>query len=978
MKRTFMAIAVFLLAVPTARGADCSPTTFLRARQFPSGPNPFLLVSGDFDHDGLPDIAVTDSTGISVLLNDGSGGFLPPVHTELGASPQSLVAGAFDAGNDLDLAVTRDYGTVEILLGNGDGTFTAGDSYVIDYGLANLLTADFDHDGTPDLALTSEYGGRLVVLLGQGNGTFGAPVVSPLATQALSMAAADFDGDDFPDVALALNGGVVSVSPGLGNGRFGSPIQIKVGGSLGPILAADLNGLGAQDIVVGSDTNVAVIRGNGDGTFQAAIESPLGYPASALAVARIDGDTFPDIAAMRMTSAPSGGAVSVLRRGLDGFFEDGGSYEVGPGSSGLAAADFNGDGLADLATANYGAQTISVLSSFGDGNLEATLRVPLGGNLGALAVADFVGDSRADIATLQFAFPNVPTISVLTIDESGRFVALGSTAVPGNPSSMAAGRFVPGSYGDLVVSDFNNGFSVLLGRGDGNFAAPVGYAQGIPMSLIAVADFNGDGISDVIAVESQNPYPTGSIAVFLGAGDGTFTPGPTAPLLYQPSSLLAVDVDLDGRMDVVTSNGYYANSISVYRGTRVGFLDPEQFPAGPQPVSVAAGAFTGLHQNLVVADAGAATVALLFGIGSPTLIGVGSVPTLVVTGDFNGDGRLDFATASNSGSNVSVLLGNGDYTFQSPQIYPVEPSPYFLAGGPLRGALPDLVVGGNSAGPALDVLANSAVSGSIVAPQPTLVYNPLSIGVLASGYGPVTYQWFQNGLPLVDDAKFSGTTTSVLHINLVSFPDTAEAYSVAIMDSCTEAVVAAPPLEVEFADVPPSNIFFSDIVTIAKAAVTAGCGGSNYCPSGLVSRAQMAVFLLKSEHGAAYAPPPCTGLFADVPCPSPYADWIEQLATEGVTAGCGGGDYCPDASVTRAQMAVFLLRTVEGSGYVPPPPTAIFADVPVDAFAAAYIDDLYNQGIAGGCSASPLLYCPGNPVNRGQMAAFLVNAFPGL
>ena len=112
-----------------------------------------------------------------------------------------------------------------------------------------------------------------------------------------------------------------------------------------------------------------------------------------------------------------------------------------------------------------------------------------------------------------------------------------------------------------------------------------------------------------------------------------------------------------------------------------------------------------------------------------------------------------------------------------------------------------------------------------------------------------------------------------------------------------------------------------------------------------------------------------------MPCPSTYANWIEQLSNEGVTAGCGNGDYCPDASVTRAQMAVFLLKTSQGSAYVPPAATAIFDDVPVGAFADAFIDDLYNRGIAGGCSTSPLLYCPNNVVNRAQMAALLVNTF---
>src|SRR5262249_61250804 len=93
-------------------------------------------------------------------------------------------------------------------------------------------------------------------------------------------------------------------------------------------------------------------------------------------------------------------------------------------------------------------------------------------------------------------------------------------------------------------------------------------------------------------------------------------------------------------------------------------------------------------------------------------------------------------------------------------------------------------------------------------------------------------------------------------------------------------------------------------------------------------RAQMAVFLLKAEHGSLYAPPACAGVFSDVACPSTFAAWIEQLAAEGVTAGCGGGLYCPENPVTRRQMAAFLLKTKEGSRYAPPPATGIFGDVP--------------------------------------------------
>jgi hypothetical protein len=142
-----------------------------------------------------------------------------------------------------------------------------------------------------------------------------------------------------------------------------------------------------------------------------------------------------------------------------------------------------------------------------------------------------------------------------------------------------------------------------------------------------------------------------------------------------------------------------------------------------------------------------------------------------------------------------------------------------------------------------------------------------------------------------------------------------------------------------------------------------------------VTRAQMAVFLLKAEHGSAYAPPTCTGIFDDVACPSQFADWIEQLSIEGITAGCGGTNYCPDDAVKRKQMAVFLLKTSQGSGYTPPAAVGIFDDVPPDDQFASWIEDLFSRGITGGCQVSPPLFCPESPNTRGQMAVFISKTF---
>ena len=183
----------------------------------------------------------------------------------------------------------------------------------------------------------------------------------------------------------------------------------------------------------------------------------------------------------------------------------------------------------------------------------------------------------------------------------------------------------------------------------------------------------------------------------------------------------------------------------------------------------------------------------------------------------------------------------------------------------------------------------------------------------------------------------------------------------------------------DFLDVPQADIFHADVEKIFRNGITAGCGGGNYCRNNPVTRAQTAVFLLKAEHGSAYVPPACTGVFTDVVCAPTRAfaaDWIEQLSNEAITGGCGGGNYCPGSSVTRAQMAVLLLKAEHGPSYAPPACAGIFPDVactPTPAFAVDWIEQLSNEGITGGCGGGN--YCPDNPVSRGQMAAFLVRTF---
>ncbi len=177
-----------------------------------------------------------------------------------------------------------------------------------------------------------------------------------------------------------------------------------------------------------------------------------------------------------------------------------------------------------------------------------------------------------------------------------------------------------------------------------------------------------------------------------------------------------------------------------------------------------------------------------------------------------------------------------------------------------------------------------------------------------------------------------------------------------------------------FDDVPRTSPYYRYVETMLHNSVTAGCSATSYCPAGLVSREQMAVFTLLAKEGPGYAPPACgTPMFSDVPAASPMCKWIEELARRGVVSGCGGGNFCPTYDVSRAQMAVFMLRTLDPSLSPPACGTPVFSDVPASSPFCAWIEELARRGVVSGCGGGN--YCPSDVVTRGQMSAFLTLTF---
>jgi hypothetical protein len=198
-------------------------------------------------------------------------------------------------------------------------------------------------------------------------------------------------------------------------------------------------------------------------------------------------------------------------------------------------------------------------------------------------------------------------------------------------------------------------------------------------------------------------------------------------------------------------------------------------------------------------------------------------------------------------------------------------------------------------------------------------------------------------------------------------------------DQRTGAII--PPVAT-FQDVSVDHWAWRYIEALHESGITSGCSPLplKYCPDDLVTRAQMAIFLERGIHGSDYTPPSASGsVFNDAPGDHWAADWIEQLAVEGITSGCSTDPplYCPEDPVTRAQMAVLLERAGHWPDIYTPPDASgtVFEDVPESHWAAGWIEQLFADEITSGCSADPLMYCPESAVTRSEMAVFLVRTF---
>ena len=502
--------------------------TFQSAVDYGTGTGPCSVAIQDLDENGDMDLAVANqvSDNVSILLGNGDGTFQPPLNFDAGDGPCSVGMGDLDGDGILDLGVANEYGDdVSVLLGVGDGTFSVHVTLQSADKPTSIAVEDLDEDGIMDLSVTTYFtdhellSGLLSVFLGKGDGTFRTPESFGTESSSYSVAVEDLNGDINPDLAVASKvHHNVSVLLGNGDGTYQPAVNYDAGDEETMSVAiGDLNEDGNPDLMLANhgfglyaQGSLSVLLGSGDGTFQPAVNLLAGTQPDAIAIKDLDGDSHLDLAVANQGLPPDyeQGSVSVLLGNGDGTFQPAVNYDAGTRPSSVAVGDLDRDGVVDLTVVNIQSHNISLLLGNGDGSFQPALsyeglHYPL-----SVAVGDLDGDGNLDLA---------------------------------------------------VEHDF---LAVLLGNGDGTFQSHANYS-GISGS-VELGDLDGDGDLDLAGATSYGglSWTVGYVTVLIGNGDGTFQAAQRYGSKGVPGSLSMEDLDGDSDLDLAETDS--PSIVSIY------------------------------------------------------------------------------------------------------------------------------------------------------------------------------------------------------------------------------------------------------------------------------------------------------------------------------------------------------------------------------------------------------------------------------
>jgi hypothetical protein len=610
--------------------------TFAPHVEYGCGKKPYHVVLGDMDGDEMLDIVTAnyDSDTVSVLLGKGDGTFAAKLDSATGDGPRTAVLGDVNGDGKLDVVTTNVLAsTVSVLLGAGDGSLGDKRDFPLGGTPSSLLAAtalgDLNADDKLDLVVAT---GQVSVMLGTGDGSFAEPVSYPAGSDSPSaVALGDLNGDGKPDV-LAITNSSIAVLLGQGDGTLGNRRNFPPASRPAMAVIADMNGDRTMDVAIAFlppyIRTAGVLLGNGDGTFASSrLDWAKHYPI-AMATADLNGDGRPDI----VLNCQSDG-VSVLLGTGDSGFAIKADYTVGPSTStgppaSIEVGDLNGDGKLDVVTATHdrsassGTGIVTVLLGNGDAAFADPSQVATSFEPYSLKLGDLNGDHKPDMVMTNHEGGKV---SVRLGNGDGTFADAVDYVAGTGPTQLALGDLDRDGKVDIVlltdgyVSGYSSGTSVvlLLGKGDGTFAARRDLSTGGSATSLALADLNGDGKLDVVGATGS--IIGGTVSVWMGNGDGT----------------------LANRTDFATG-GSYARLGPIADFNRDGKLDVTAVDK-PDP-----------------GYGGVGMISLLLGNGDGTLAASIDYPVddlTLAAADLNGDGRVDLFGASDSGS-VDILFGS--------------------------------------------------------------------------------------------------------------------------------------------------------------------------------------------------------------------------------------------------------------------------------------------------------------------------------
>jgi hypothetical protein len=709
------------------------PSLFNTAPTLPVGGAPDSVAVADFNNDGHMDMVVANKTtnNVSVFINKGDGTFFAPVNYSVSTGPVFVTTA--DLGNGRSDIITADSsGFVSVLLNNGDGTFANAVNISVGNNPDSVTAVALTSSGRLDL-VSANSSGTVSAVLNNGDGTFKPAVSSPAGSNPLSITGGDFNHDGKGDVAV-VSGGKVNVLLGNGDGTFQAPVSYAAGPNPVFVTAAAFTASGNLDLAVANGSpstyGVAFLSGNADGTFNAAVEVNVGGSPASLATGDFNGDGKLDLAS---ANGANNSASVVLGNG-DGTFGPATVWGADQNPVALAAGDLNGDGKQDLAVVNLNSNNLSLLLGHGDGTFAAAQFSTGVSKPGPVAVGDFRRDGKLDLVIGSTPNPDPTTVSILLGNGDGTFQAPIHLTGGGYPRELAVADVNGDGKLDIITltpppSPSQPGtLAVFLGNGDGTFQAATTFSVSNGAWDMAVGDFSGSGFPDIAIANNPGAPVPGTVSIYHNNGHGSFALLHTYNAGVDPVAITAADLG-NGHLDLAVANNNGPNStVTILVGHGDGTFSPSvggpYLVAGP-PTAVAAGDFNGDGKLDLAVATFPNFISVLLNRGDGTFNAatnytVGPNPTTVVVGDFNGDGKLDLASVDHNSNTVTVLTGNGQGSFQLAEIVPVGTGPVLAAAADLTGAgNQDLVVTANLGDSVTTLLATQMAVHFQVTAQPT-------------------------------------------------------------------------------------------------------------------------------------------------------------------------------------------------------------------------------------------------------------------